>query len=393
MPGTVRTLVARGSSHAETWARNGDGKGVHGVMRGRVPHASLNRSARTFCKRSKTLSRGDGVSFASISNRSASIQAGPPVTALSGTPYATAMSFLRVALWTRTYPFGRTPTLTQSAFDAARLMSSDSRTRPARTLAGHHAGQHGDDRNSHEHLTAPPRQCTVPHGSSRDDGCPPLRAADRVYAAAHAHASPPEQPTFSGKACHFGGAARNEKATIEPSLWMLRLTAELRFNRVPGQRSKRITSRVLKVRGAVSPPVPPAIPSTLSAVKVSNDRHRRADISPRTFVPMSPQSNLIDALSREARHAGRALLRSPAFSLIAFATLAIGIGATTAIYTVLDAVALRPLPYRNVDRLVSVLHPATVPGNGESKWGMSAGGYFYFQERKPIVRGPGRLPH
>jgi putative ABC transport system permease protein len=94
---------------------------------------------------------------------------------------------------------------------------------------------------------------------------------------------------------------------------------------------------------------------------------------------MPSQSNLIDAASRDVRHAGRALLRSPAFSLIAFATLAIGIGATTAIYTVLDAVALRPLPYRNVDRLVSVLHPATVPGNGESKWGMSAGGYFTFK--------------
>jgi len=59
----------------------------------------------------------------------------------------------------------------------------------------------------------------------------------------------------------------------------------------------------------------------------------------------------------------------------------VGIGATAAIYTVLDAVVLRPLPYRNADRLVSVLHPATVPGNGEAKWGLSAAGYFYFKNQ------------
>ena len=83
---------------------------------------------------------------------------------------------------------------------------------------------------------------------------------------------------------------------------------------------------------------------------------------------------------RELRMAARSLWRTPAFTVIAFITLALGIGATTAIYTVLDAVVLRPLPYRNADRLVSVLHPATVPGNGESKWGLSAAGYFYFKK-------------
>ncbi|HEY4219365.1 MAG TPA: ABC transporter permease [Gemmatimonadaceae bacterium] len=88
---------------------------------------------------------------------------------------------------------------------------------------------------------------------------------------------------------------------------------------------------------------------------------------------------LFEVITREVRHSARLLLRTPAFSLIAFVTLAIGIGATTAIYTVLDAVALRPLAYRNADRLVSILHPATVPGNGESKWGLSSAGYFYFK--------------
>jgi predicted permease len=88
-----------------------------------------------------------------------------------------------------------------------------------------------------------------------------------------------------------------------------------------------------------------------------------------------------DTIGRELRHSTRTLLRTPAFSVIAFVTLATGIGATTAIYTVLDAVVLKPLPYRHDDRLVSVLHPTTVPGNGEAKWGLSAAGYFYFKNQ------------
>jgi len=79
-------------------------------------------------------------------------------------------------------------------------------------------------------------------------------------------------------------------------------------------------------------------------------------------------------------HAARVLRRSPSFTLVAGATLALGIGATTAIFMVLDAVVLRPLPYRQSGELVSVLHPATVPGSGEQKWGMSAAGYFHFRE-------------
>ena len=85
----------------------------------------------------------------------------------------------------------------------------------------------------------------------------------------------------------------------------------------------------------------------------------------------------LDALRRETARSFRVLVRTPAFSLMALITMALGIGATTAIYTVLDAVVLRPLPYPDADRLVSILHPATVPGSGERKWGLSSGGYFH----------------
>jgi predicted permease len=88
----------------------------------------------------------------------------------------------------------------------------------------------------------------------------------------------------------------------------------------------------------------------------------------------------IDTVRRETARSVRVLLRTPTFSLMALLTLALGIGATTSIYTVLDAVVLRPLPYPASHELVSLLHPATVPGSGERKWGLSSGGYFHFRD-------------
>lgn len=70
-------------------------------------------------------------------------------------------------------------------------------------------------------------------------------------------------------------------------------------------------------------------------------------------------------LMRELRRAPRVLLRARVFTAMVFVTLTLGLGATTAIFTVLDAVVLRALPYRDAGALVSVMHPATVPGSGE----------------------------
>src|ERR1051325_4510898 len=54
----------------------------------------------------------------------------------------------------------------------------------------------------------------------------------------------------------------------------------------------------------------------------------------------------------DLRDAIRALRRSPGFAAVAVLTLAVGIGATTAIYSVADAILIRPLPLPGSDRLV-----------------------------------------
>ncbi len=64
-----------------------------------------------------------------------------------------------------------------------------------------------------------------------------------------------------------------------------------------------------------------------------------------------------DVLTQDIRFAMRQLVRSRSFAATAIATLAIGVGATVAVFSVVDAVVLRPFPFQDADRVVNV-HPA-----------------------------------
>ena len=62
----------------------------------------------------------------------------------------------------------------------------------------------------------------------------------------------------------------------------------------------------------------------------------------------------LDELFRDLRHAVRGLRRAPGFSLVAILTLGLGLGANAAIFGVLDAAILRPLPFPDADRIVTL---------------------------------------
>jgi hypothetical protein len=81
---------------------------------------------------------------------------------------------------------------------------------------------------------------------------------------------------------------------------------------------------------------------------------------------------LEDAL-RDLSHSARALRRAPGFTIVASVTLALGIGATTALFSVVNGLLIKPLPYPDADALVAVWH--TAPGMNTPQLPLSASQY------------------
>src|SRR5688500_4772468 len=79
------------------------------------------------------------------------------------------------------------------------------------------------------------------------------------------------------------------------------------------------------------------------------------------------------------RRVGRRLLKAPLFTSVAVLTLALGIGANAAIFSVVRGVLLKPLPFSDPDRLVGVWHKA--PGLGMENLNMAPSTYFLYREQ------------
>jgi putative ABC transport system permease protein len=96
--------------------------------------------------------------------------------------------------------------------------------------------------------------------------------------------------------------------------------------------------------------------------------------------------NFVEDVIKDLGYALRMLRRSPGFTITAVLSLALGIGVTTAIFTIVNAVILRPLPYPDADRLVMVWQDLRARGERADEWA-SPGNFVDWRTRLNTLAG------
>jgi hypothetical protein len=102
-----------------------------------------------------------------------------------------------------------------------------------------------------------------------------------------------------------------------------------------------------------------ALPARVDAIGRSLRRrreHRRAPLTARSLVRLRQEDRMLGTVLQDLRFALRGMRRAPTFTLTVLATLAIGIGASVTIFSVVNGVLLKPLPYPEPQRIVRVQH-------------------------------------
>jgi putative ABC transport system permease protein len=90
----------------------------------------------------------------------------------------------------------------------------------------------------------------------------------------------------------------------------------------------------------------------------------------------------MQTLWQDLRHGARTLIKQPTFTIVAVIALALGVGANTAIFSVVDAVLLRALPYRDSDRLVTVWERNKTRGNAQNV--INLGNFFDWKNQNSV---------
>ncbi|MGH7696190.1 MAG: ADOP family duplicated permease, partial [Gemmatimonadaceae bacterium] len=147
---------------------------------------------------------------------------------------------------------------------------------------------------------------------------------------------------------HFGGSKRTARNEIREEL-QYHLDARIAHLMARGMTREAAGEEALRRLGG----------------SLAEAERRLGDSAERKQRRLNVRDRFFDVLS-DARYAVRGLVRRPGFTTIAVLTLAIGIGANTAIYSAVDALLLRSLPFRDPGRLMDIIQVTT--DQGPTEW-------------------------